>query len=154
MLRLLGNVLWLLLGGLPLALGYAVAGLLMLVLIVTVPFGIQALKLASFSAWPFGRVMVARPGAGPVTSTVGNVVWVLLAGWWLALGHVVAAVLNAVTVIGIPFALAHLKLAAAAFVPFGQTMVPRAEARARDLAVGVAVASRPSSVAEMEGSGG
>jgi uncharacterized membrane protein YccF (DUF307 family) len=121
--RLIGNILWLLLGGLEMALAYAIAGLLAFVLIVTAPLGVAAFRLASFSLWPFGRTLVAKPGAG-IGSGLGNVVWILVFGWWLALGHLVAAFLNAITIIGIPFAVAHLKLAGAALTPFGHEVTP------------------------------
>jgi uncharacterized membrane protein YccF (DUF307 family) len=120
---LIGNILWLLLGGLEMALAYAIAGLLAFVLIVTAPLGVAAFRLASFSLWPFGRTLVAKPGAG-IGSGLGNVVWILVFGWWLALGHLVAAFLNAITIIGIPFAVAHLKLAGAALTPFGHEVTP------------------------------
>src|SRR5688572_3136112 len=117
-MRLLGNVIWLVLGGLGMALGYLFAALIAFVLIVTIPFGIQALKLASFTLWPFGRAVVARPGGAGAGSLFGNVLWFLFAGVWLAIGHVFSALLCAITVIGIPFAIAHLKIAGAALAPF------------------------------------
>jgi uncharacterized membrane protein YccF (DUF307 family) len=120
---LIGNILWLLLGGLEMALAYAIAGLLAFVLIVTAPLGVAAFRLAGFSLWPFGRTLVSKPGAG-IGSGLGNVVWILVFGWWLALGHLVAAFLNAITIIGIPFAVAHLKLAGAALTPFGHEVTP------------------------------
>ena len=91
MLRLILNVLWLLLGGLVLALGWLLAALVMFILIITIPFGLQALKIAGFTLWPFGRTLVKRPDAG-AASAIGNVIWFILAGWWLAIGHLVAAV--------------------------------------------------------------
>jgi uncharacterized membrane protein YccF (DUF307 family) len=122
-MRVIGNLIWLLFGGLWMALGYAVAALIMFVLIITIPFGIQALKLASFSLWPFGRTLVRRRSAGAV-HVVGNVIWFVLAGWWIALGHLISAVFSALTIIGIPFAIAHLKLAGTAFWPFGHEILP------------------------------
>lgn len=118
-----GNILWLLLGGLEMAVAYAIAGLLAFVLIVTAPLGVAAFRLAGFSLWPFGRTLVTKPGAG-IGSGLGNVVWILVFGWWLALGHLFAAFVNAVTIIGIPFAVAHLKLAGAALTPFGHEVTP------------------------------
>jgi uncharacterized membrane protein YccF (DUF307 family) len=123
-MRLIGNILWLVFGGLVLAIGYAVAGVIMFVFIITIPFGIQAFKLASFSLWPFGRVLVSRPVAGTVSSLVGNTLWFLFGGFWTALIHLAAALLLAITIIGIPFAIAHLKLARVAAWPFGYTIVP------------------------------
>lgn len=122
-MRLIGNLLWLLLGGLEMAVAYAIAGLLAFILIVTIPFGVAAFRLAGFALWPFGRVLVRKPAAG-AGSALGNVVWFVVAGVWLALGHLLAAFVTALTVIGIPFAVAHLKLAGAALTPFGHTVVP------------------------------
>ncbi len=122
-MRLIGNILWLVLGGLEMAVGYLVAGLVMIVLIVTIPFALQAFKLASFTLWPFGRTLIKRPDAG-TTSLLGNVLWLVVAGWWLALGHLVVAVVLAITIIGVPFAVAHLKLAGTALWPFGREIVP------------------------------
>jgi len=137
--RLIGNILWLLLGGLWLALGYAAAGVIAFVFIITIPFGVQAFKLAGFTLWPFGRAMVPRPGGGTGVSVIGNIIWLLLAGIWLAMGHLLAAVANAVTVIGLPFAVAHLKLAGACLTPFGHTIVSIDEARRGGAGPGVAV---------------
>ena len=105
------------------ALGYLVAALIMFVLIITIPFGVQALKLASFSLWPFGRTLVRKPTAG-VGSVLGNLIWLVFAGWWIAVGHVATALVLAVTIIGIPFAVAHIKLAITALWPFGSEIVP------------------------------
>jgi len=137
--RLIGNILWLLLGGLWLALGYAAAGVIAFVFIITIPFGVQAFKLAGFTLWPFGRAMVPRPGGDAGVSVIGNIIWLLLAGIWLAMGHLLAAVANAVTVIGLPFAVAHLKLAGACLTPFGHTIVSIDEARRGRAGPGVAV---------------
>src|SRR5690349_25061336 len=109
MVRTLLNILWLILGGLFIALGYAIAGIICYILIVTIPFGIAAFRMANYALWPFGRTVVPKPGAG-VASMVGNVIWVIVAGWWLALGHIVTAVAQFVTVIGIPFGIANIKL--------------------------------------------
>ena len=138
-MRAIGNILWLLLGGFWLAFGYAVAGLISFILIITIPFGIQAFRLAGFTLWPFGRVMVARPGASAGLSAIGNIIWLLVAGLWLALGHLIAALLNAITIIGIPFAIAHLKLAGAALTPFGNEVVGIEEARRRGEVSAVAI---------------
>ena len=139
-MRLVGNILWLVFGGLFMAFMYALAGLIAFVFIVTIPFGVQSLKLASFTLWPFGRVMVARPGASAGLSAIGNIIWVLFGGIWLAIGHVFAALLNAITIIGLPFAVAHLKLAGAALTPFGNRVVSIEDARAQGMAVSVEVA--------------
>ena len=138
-MRTIGNILWLILGGLAMAIGYALAGLVMFVLIITIPFGIQSFKLAGFALWPFGRVMVEIPGKGGCLNTVGNVLWVILAGIWLALGHLFWALVLAITIIGIPFAVANVKLAGAALVPFGRTVMSKEAAEAQQYRVVVGV---------------
>jgi uncharacterized membrane protein YccF (DUF307 family) len=120
------NIIWLILSGLWLAIGYAVAGLIMFILIITIPFGMQAFKLAGYSLWPFGRTVVKRQDAGG-GSVVGNILWFLFAGWWLALLHLVTAALLAVTIIGLPLAIANVKLIPLALWPFGREIVPAAE---------------------------
>jgi len=134
--RFIGNVLWLLLGGLEMALAYALLGLLSFVFIITIPFGVAAFRLAGFALWPFGRVLVEKQGAGG-GSIIANIVWMLIAGIWLAIGHLIAAVLNAITIIGIPFAVAHVKLAGAALTPFGHEVMPVGQAVGRPVSVGV-----------------
>lgn len=128
-MRTLLNLLWLVLSGFWLAVGYALAGLLMCLLVVTIPFGIASFRLAGFVLWPFGRTVVARPGAG-APSLLGNVLWFLLAGLWIAIAHVTTAVALAVTIIGIPFAVANLKLAVVALAPLGKEVVDRSDPRA------------------------
>jgi uncharacterized membrane protein YccF (DUF307 family) len=120
--RLLLNLIWLVFGGLLLALGYAIAALVMLILIITIPFGIASGRMALFCLWPFGRTLVRRGDAG-VASTIGNVIWFILAGWWLAIGHLVAGVLNCLTIIGIPLGLAHFKLIPVSITPLGRGIV-------------------------------
>ncbi|TKJ31717.1 YccF domain-containing protein [Blastococcus sp. CCUG 61487] len=121
-LRVVLNVVWLLLVGWWLALAYALAGVIAFLLIVTIPFGIASFRLAVFVLWPFGRTMVPDPGAG-LASAIGNVLWFVLAGWWLALLHVLAGVGFVVTIIGIPFGVASFKMAAVALVPLGKRIV-------------------------------
>ncbi|MBM7076303.1 MULTISPECIES: YccF domain-containing protein [Micromonospora] len=123
MIRFILNLLWLILGGgIVLALGYFVAAVVCFVLIITIPFGVASLRLASYSLWPFGRTLVTKPGAG-VPSGLANVLWVLLAGWWLALSHLLAGIALCVTIIGIPFGIANFKLVPAAFWPLGREVV-------------------------------
>ena len=121
-MRLLLNLIWLVFGGLVLALGYAVAALVMLILIITIPFGIAAARMALFCLWPFGRTLVRRPDAG-IASVIGNVIWFLLAGRWLALGHLVTGVLMCLTIIGIPLGLANFKLIPVSLTPLGREIV-------------------------------
>ena len=127
-MRLLLNLIWLIFGGLLMALGYAIVALVMFILIITIPFGIAAARIALFCLWPFGRTLVRRPDAG-AGSLIGNVIWVLLAGWWLALGHLVTGVLMCLTIIGIPLGLANFKLIPVSLMPFGRDIVDLEQAR-------------------------
>ncbi len=122
-MRLILNVIWLVFGGLWLALGYLLAALICFLLIVTIPFGFAALRIASFTLWPFGRTIVDKPGAGD-GALVGNVLWIVLCGFWLAIGHLTTAVAMAATIVGIPLALANLKLIPVSLVPLGKQIVP------------------------------
>jgi uncharacterized membrane protein YccF (DUF307 family) len=122
--RTIGNILWLVLAGFWLALGYVIAGVIMCVLIITIPFGIQAFKLASYALWPFGRTVIERPGADPALGCVGNVLWLILGGLELAFGHVIAGVLLCLTIIGIPLGIASFKMVPLALLPFGKEIVP------------------------------
>ncbi|WP_034261177.1 YccF domain-containing protein [Actinospica robiniae] len=122
-LNLVLNVLWFFLCGLWLALGYALAALICFILIITIPFGVAALRIASFVIWPFGRTAVRRQDAGTV-SLVGNVIWMVVAGIWLAIGHIATSIALAVTIIGIPFAWANLKLVPISLFPLGAEIVP------------------------------
>src|ERR1700689_962330 len=115
-MRLILNVVWL-------VFGYLLAALICFLLIVPIPFGFAALRIASYALWPFGRTIVERPGAG-TGSLIGNVIWMLLCGIWLAIGHLVSAVAMAVTIIGLPLALANLKLIPVSLMPLGKEIVP------------------------------
>ena len=121
-MRLILNILWLIFGGLLLALGYANAGLICFVLIITIPFGIASFRMANYALWPFGRSVVPKPTAG-VGSAVGNVIWFIVAGWWLALGHITTAIAQFVTIIGIPLGIANLKLIPVSLFPLGHEIV-------------------------------
>ena len=121
-MRTLLNIIWLVLSGFWLFLGYAVAALLMFILIVTIPWGIAAWRIGVYSLWPFGKTVVDKPNAG-VWSVLGNIIWVLLAGWWLALAHIASALALAITIIGIPFAWANLKMVPVALLPLGKDIV-------------------------------
>jgi uncharacterized membrane protein YccF (DUF307 family) len=121
-LNLILNVLWFFFCGLWLAIGYALAALICFVLIITIPFGIASLRIASYVIWPFGRTAVPREDAG-AASCVGNVIWLVVAGIWLAIAHVVTSIAFAVTIIGIPFAWANLKLIPISLMPLGMKIV-------------------------------
>jgi uncharacterized membrane protein YccF (DUF307 family) len=127
--RLLLNIIWLVLAGFWMALGYALAALICFVLIVTIPFGIAALRIGAFALWPFGRTVVRRPGAG-FASVLGNVLWLVLCGWWLALGHLITGILLCLTIIGIPLGLANFKLIPISLLPLGREIVRVDRARA------------------------
>ncbi len=116
------NVIWLLFCGLWMAIGYAVAGIVCFVLIVTIPFGVAAFRLAGFMLWPFGRTTVVRDDAG-APSCAGNVIWLVLAGWWLALGHIVTSIPLFLSIIGIPFGWANLKMVPISLTPLGRDVV-------------------------------
>ncbi|HKN96624.1 MAG TPA: YccF domain-containing protein [Pseudonocardiaceae bacterium] len=127
-MRLLLNIVWLIFGGLVLALGYALAGIICCVLIVTIPFGIASFRIAGYALWPFGRTVVDRPDAG-VASVVGNVIWIIFAGIWICIGHLVAGATLCLTIIGIPLGLAHFKLVPVSLAPLGRQIVPADEVR-------------------------
>ena len=127
---LLLNVLWIVFGGLWMAIGWLVAAVIMAITIIGLPWARAAFNIASYALLPFGRRAVSRAeylgvedfGTGPL-GLVGNIVWLVLAGWWLALGHLITAFILAITIIGIPFAWAHLKLAGIALWPIGKMVV-------------------------------
>jgi len=127
------NILWLVLCGFWLAIGYVAAGVLMCILIVTIPFGVACFRLASYVLWPFGRTVVPKPDAG-AGSFIGNVLWFVLAGLWMAIAHIITGLALCITIIGIPLGVADFKLAAVAIAPLGKDIVrtddPRALARA------------------------
>ena len=125
LMRLLGNIIWFVFGGFLMGLGWTLAAIISFITIIGIPFGIASFRIAVFSFWPFGRKIIDKPDtdAGKSISLIGNVVWIILCGWWLALGELTAALISAVTVIGIPFALQHLKLAGLALTPFGKQIV-------------------------------
>jgi uncharacterized membrane protein YccF (DUF307 family) len=122
-MRLILNIIWLVFGGLWLALGYLLAALICFLLIVTIPFGFASLRIASYALWPFGRTIVDRPGKR-TGAVIGNVIWILVCGIWLAIGHLVSAVAMALTIVGLPLALANLKLIPVSLVPLGKEIVP------------------------------
>ena len=131
LLRLLLNILWIVTGGIWMAAGWLLAAVIMAITIVGLPWARAAFNIALYTLLPFGQQAVSRAeytgdddlGTGPL-GTLGNIVWLLLAGWWLALGHLITAILLAITIIGLPFAWAHLKLAGMALWPIGKMIVP------------------------------
>jgi uncharacterized membrane protein YccF (DUF307 family) len=104
------------------AIAYVIAGIVCCILIVTIPFGIAAFRIAAFALWPFGRTAVRRQDTG-AGSTIGNIIWVVFAGWWLALGHLLTSIPLFVTIIGIPLAIANLKMIPISLAPMGREIV-------------------------------
>jgi uncharacterized membrane protein YccF (DUF307 family) len=122
-MRTLLNIIWLIFAGFWMALGYFLAGLVCCVLIITLPFGIAAFRIGAFALWPFGKTVVRNPHAG-VMSAIGNVIWLVVAGLWLAIGHLVTGIALCLTIIGIPLGLANFKLIPVSLLPLGCEIVP------------------------------
>jgi uncharacterized membrane protein YccF (DUF307 family) len=127
--RVLLNLIWFLLAGVWMALGYLLAAIICFVLIVTIPFGVAALRIGVYSLWPFGKTVVRRADAG-VASALGNVIWLVLCGWWLALGHLATGLLLCLTIVGIPLGLGSFKMIPISLLPFGREIVSVEQARA------------------------
>ena len=117
------NIIWLVLEGIWMAIGYVLAGIICCILIVTIPFGIASFRIAGYVLWPFGRTVVPRADAG-AASLIGNVLWIILFGWWLALGHLIAGVALCLTIIGIPLGIASFKIIPITLAPLGVQIVP------------------------------
>jgi uncharacterized membrane protein YccF (DUF307 family) len=131
-MRVVLNIIWFVLAGLWIAIGYALAALICFILIITIPFGIASLRIAMFALWPFGRTVLRRSDAG-AASAIGNIIWLLLCGWWLALECLIAGILLCLTIIGIPLGLASFKLIPISLLPMGREIVSVDEARARGI---------------------
>ncbi|HEY3955284.1 MAG TPA: YccF domain-containing protein [Streptosporangiaceae bacterium] len=122
-MRLILNLIWLVLAGFWLAILYVLAGLVAFVLIITIPFGIASFRIAAFVLWPFGRTIEPRRNAG-IASAIGNIIWIIVFGWWLAIGHLVSGIALCLTIIGIPLGLADFKIIPITLVPLGVRIVP------------------------------
>jgi uncharacterized membrane protein YccF (DUF307 family) len=133
-MRTVLNILWLVLSGLWLAIGYFFLGVVLCILIITIPFGVASFRLAAFVLWPFGRAVVRKPDAG-APSTIANVIWFILAGVWMAVAHVFLGILLCITIIGIPLGLGNFKLAAVALAPLGKDIVRTDDPRAQERAI-------------------
>jgi uncharacterized membrane protein YccF (DUF307 family) len=133
--RLLLNLIWLIFAGIWAFLAWALAAVVMAILIITIPFAIQAAKIAVFSLWPFGRTVVKRADAG-VGSLIGNILWFVLCGWWLALVHLISGVALCITVIGIPLGLGMFKLIPISLWPMGREIVSVDDVRGADIVIG------------------
>lgn len=130
-MRTILNIIWLAFGGIWLAALYFIAGVLMCILVVTIPFGIASFRMARYVLWPYGKAVIATPGAG-VASGIGNVLWFVLCGWWLAIGHVLTAVAQSLTIIGIIDAVVNIKMIPVTCFPFGKRIVDRNSLRPED----------------------
>jgi uncharacterized membrane protein YccF (DUF307 family) len=125
-MRVILNVIWFVLCGLWMAIAYAIAGLIAFVLIITIPFGIASFRIANYVLWPFGRTTLPREGAG-IGSVIGNIIWIILFGWWLAVGHLISGIALCITIIGIPLGLANFKMIPISLLPLGVRIVPSDE---------------------------
>jgi uncharacterized membrane protein YccF (DUF307 family) len=123
------------------AVGYLLAAVICFILIITIPFGIASLRIAGFALWPFGRTVVRRPTAG-AASAIGNFIWLVLCGWWLALGHIITGVALCITIVGIPFGIANFKLIPISLLPLGRDIVTVEEAERMGLRPEVAVSTQ------------
>jgi uncharacterized membrane protein YccF (DUF307 family) len=141
-MRLILNVIWLVFAGFWTALGYALAALIMFILIITIPFGVAALRIGVFALWPFGKTVIRRADAG-AGSTIGNVIWFVLAGWWLVVMHLITGTLLCLTIIGIPLGLANFKLIPVTLTPFGRDIVSIEEAQRLGLEQQLAMPAGP-----------
>ena len=122
-MRTLLNIIWLILAGFWLFLGYIAVGVVLCILIITIPWGIASFRIGLYALWPFGRTIVSKPTAG-VGSFLGNVVWVIVAGWWLALAHIVSGIALCITIVGIPLGIADFKMVPVSLMPLGKDIVP------------------------------
>jgi uncharacterized membrane protein YccF (DUF307 family) len=125
-MRLILNLIWLILCGWWMAILYVLAGIVCFILIITIPFGIAAFRIAGYVIWPFGRSIMWRREAG-VASIIGNIIWIILIGWWLAVGHLTSGIALCLTIIGIPLGLADFKMIPISLVPLGVRIVPSDE---------------------------
>jgi uncharacterized membrane protein YccF (DUF307 family) len=122
-MRFLGNIIWLVFGGFVIAIEYLVGSLILMITIVGIPFGIQTLKMASLSIWPFGRTSVMGHRASGCLYILMNILWLICGGLWIALSHAIFGILLCITIIGIPFGMQHFKLTEVALNPFGRDIV-------------------------------
>ena len=124
-MSLFGNIIWFVFGGVIIAIEYLISSILLMVTIVGIPFGIQTLKLAMLALWPFGSEIRMKPSGSGCLSTVMNLIWICIGGIWISITHLIFGLLFAITIIGIPFAMQHFKLAGLALTPFGKEIVKK-----------------------------
>ncbi len=121
-MNVIGNILWIILGGIVIAIEYFIASMILMITIIGIPFGLQTLKLASLAFLPFGKEVVSKPQASGCLSTFFNIIWIFIGGIWIALTHLVFGLICFISIIGIPFGMQHIKLASLALTPFGKTI--------------------------------
>lgn len=122
-MSLFGNLIWLLFGGIIIAIEYVIASILLMITIIGIPFGLQTLKLGMLALWPFGQTAISRPAASGCLSTLMNIIWIFVGGIWISLTHLLFGALLSITIIGLPFGMQHFKLAGLALTPFGKEIV-------------------------------
>jgi uncharacterized membrane protein YccF (DUF307 family) len=126
-MRTILNIIWVVLAGIWLAIEYVVAGVILCITIIGIPFGVQSFKLAGYALWPFGRMLIRARTRHKGISVIGNILWLVLAGWWLALSHLILGCLLCITIIGIPLGIGSFKMAGAALAPFGKEIVKKSD---------------------------
>ncbi len=122
-MKILGNLIWLIFGGLIIAIEYCIASVLLMITIVGIPFGIQTLKIAALAIWPFGSTITDTGNSSSCLSVLMNLIWILIGGIWISLSHLLFGLLLCITIIGIPFGIQHFKMAGLALTPFGKNIV-------------------------------
>jgi uncharacterized membrane protein YccF (DUF307 family) len=125
--RTILNIIWVVLAGIWLAIEYVIAGVILCITMIGIPFGVQSFELSVYALWPFGRMLIPARTRSKGLSVVGNVLWVVLAGWWLALSHLILGCLLCITIIGIPLGIGSFKMARAALAPFGKEIVGKSD---------------------------
>ena len=125
-MKVILNVIWLVLCGFWMAIAYVLAGIVCFILIITIPFGIACFRIAGYVLWPFGHQIAPRPDAG-AGALIGNIIWIILFGWWLALGHLIAGIALCLTIIGIPLGLASFKIIPISLMPLGVEIIPTSD---------------------------
>ncbi|MEA3317744.1 MAG: YccF domain-containing protein [Bacteroidota bacterium] len=124
-MKILGNILWLILGGIIIAIEYFISSFLLIITIIGIPFGIQTLKLGFLALWPFGKTTIQNEQSNGCLSIIFNIIWIFIGGIWISLSHLIFGIILFITIIGIPFGKQHFKLASLALTPFGRTIVEK-----------------------------
>lgn len=124
-MRILGNIIWLIFGGIITALEYIIASILLMITVIGIPFGVQTLKLGALALWPFGKTTVQSTRSSGCLYIIFNIIWILIGGIWIALSHLIFGLILYITIIGIPFGNQHFKLASLALTPFGRDIIDK-----------------------------